>query len=56
MPKYPKPKPPKPKGWYSQEHEVPMHPTVQALERERPTIYLPNGDAVIVRPPLGLRR
>lgn len=46
----------RPKGWYSAEYEVPLHPTVQVVERERPVIYLPNGVEVTVRPPLGFRR
>lgn len=47
----------KPRGWYSEDHETAMHPTTVVLEqdRDRPTLYLPNGDALVAKPALGFR-
>lgn len=48
----------KPRGWYSEWHEQPLHPTitVQEQEVERPTLHLPDGRTLVAKTPLGFRK
>lgn len=47
----------KPRGWYSEWHETAMHPTVTVVETEkdRPTLYLPDGTEMVAKPQIGFR-
>lgn len=48
----------KPRGWYSEWHETPIHPTVTVheVERDRPALYLPDGTRLEAKAPLGFRK
>ena len=49
---------PKPKGWFSEYHEQPIHPTITVVQDEPasvPRLILPDGREMVAKKTVGFR-